>query len=67
MRVNVNLSDELVSRVDKIAKDYGVPRASLLSVFIGQSVATYEKGLDFAKMLVENERLQDKIVEAASK
>lgn len=67
MRVNVNLSDEMVKRVDNIAKDYGVPRASLLSIFIGQSVTTYEKGLDLAKMLIENDRLQDKIVEAASK
>lgn len=66
MRVNVNLSDEMVKRVDSIASDYGVPRASLLSVFIGQSVVTYERGLDLAKQLFEDESMKDKIVKAAN-
>lgn len=66
MRVNVNLSEDMVNRVDRIASDYGVPRASLLSVFIGQSVTSYERGLDLAKQLFEDESMKEKIIKAAN-
>lgn len=38
MRIQVNLSDEIVSQIDAYAKSIGVPRSSLLSVWIGQIV-----------------------------
>lgn len=43
MRVQVNLSNEMVKRVDKIAEDYGLTRSALCATFIGQCVMSYEK------------------------
>lgn len=37
MRVQVNLSDEMVSKVDSIAKNIGVTRSALLAVWIGST------------------------------
>lgn len=42
MRVQVNLSDDIIAKVDSMAKSYGVPRSTLLSVWIGQIVSGYE-------------------------
>lgn len=38
MRIQVNLSDDIILKIDEYAKRIGVPRASLLSVWIGQTV-----------------------------
>lgn len=46
MRLQVNVSDEMVSRIDRIAGLMGVPRSSLCAVLIGQGIMSYEKGLD---------------------
>lgn len=43
MRVQVNLSDNMVSRIDKIADEMGLTRSALCSTFIGQSVMSFEK------------------------
>lgn len=49
MRVNVNLSDEMVKKVDGFAKAYGVPRSALLSIWIGQTVDGLTKVEDVYK------------------
>lgn len=46
MKVQVNISDDMVARIDEIAKTYGVSRSALCSVFIGQAVASTEKAFD---------------------
>jgi metal-responsive CopG/Arc/MetJ family transcriptional regulator len=45
MRVQVNLSKEMIDRVDKIANYYGVTRSGLLAIFIGDQVREEEKYL----------------------
>lgn len=54
MRVQVNVSDELVEKIDNYAKTMGVSRSALCSVFIGQGVMGYDKSFQ----LVENLGLQ---------
>lgn len=46
MRCQVNLSDEMVERVDLYAKKMGVSRSSLCSILIGQGIMTFDKSLD---------------------
>lgn len=46
MKVQVNISDDMVARIDEIAKTYGVSRSALCSVFIGQAVASTERAFD---------------------
>lgn len=55
MRVQVNISDELVKKIDDYAKMMGVSRSALCSVWIGQSVMSYDKSL----MMIE--QMGDKI------
>ena len=45
MRVQVNLSDDMVERVDKLAKSYGVSRSALMALYIGQVVDGTEKAI----------------------
>lgn len=45
MKVQVNLSDELVSKIDSFAKAMGVSRSALCGVWIGQTVMSMEKPL----------------------
>lgn len=46
MRVQVNVSDELVERIDKYAKTMGVSRSALCSVWIGTHVMSLDKSMD---------------------
>lgn len=46
MRVQVNLSDGMVERVDSYAKLMGVSRSALCSMLIGQGVMNFEKSMD---------------------
>ena len=46
MRVQVNLSDELVSKVDFWAKKIGVSRSALCSVLVGNGIMGYDKALE---------------------
>lgn len=63
MRVQVNLEDGMVKRVDTIAKEYGVSRSALCSVFIGQMVNNTEKGFDMAKSILDNTDFVKAIIE----
>ena len=45
MRVQVNLSDEMVCKVDLYAKKMGVSRSALCSMLIGQGIMSYDKSL----------------------
>lgn len=57
MRVQVNLSDDMVKKVDDYAKMFGVSRSSLSSILIGQGIM----GLDKANEFVNDN--MDKIIE----
>lgn len=46
MRVQVNLSEDLVSRIDKYAQMVGMSRSSLCAFFVGQGVMSYDKSLE---------------------
>lgn len=43
MRVQVNLSEKMVERVDRIAEDMGLSRSAVCNMLIGQGVNSYEK------------------------
>ena len=51
MRVQVNLSDDMVSNVDKYAKSMGVSRSALCSMLIGQGIMSYDKSMDILTLL----------------
>lgn len=46
MKLQVNVSEDMVVRIDRIAGMMGVPRSSLCAVLIGQGIMSYEKGLE---------------------
>lgn len=46
MRVQVNLSDEMVERVDAYASKIGVNRSALCAVLVGQGVMAFDKSMD---------------------
>lgn len=51
MRVQVNLSDEMVSKVDFYARKMGVSRSALCSILVGQGIMTYDKSMDILDVL----------------
>ena len=42
MKVQINLNDDLVKKIDKIADDIGVSRSSLCAVWIGSAINGYD-------------------------
>ena len=51
MRCQVNLSDEMVEKVDMYAKKMGVSRSSLCSMLVGQGIMSYDKSMDILSVL----------------
>ena len=51
MRVQVNLSDEMVCKVDLYAKKMGVSRSALCSMLVGQGIMGYDKSMDIISLL----------------
>ena len=43
MRIQVNMSEKMVERVDKVAEDMGMSRSSTCNFLISQGVMSYEK------------------------
>lgn len=46
MKVQVNLSEELVQKIDNYAKAMGVSRSALCGVWLGQLVMSYERTIE---------------------
>lgn len=70
MRVQVNLSDDMVARVDHYAKIIGVPRSTFCSVLIGQGVMAFDKSmsvLDQAGLKLSDAMLNDAVLEIDGK
>lgn len=42
MRININVSENVVDRLDSIAQGYGMNRSQLCTFFIGQGVRSVE-------------------------
>lgn len=51
MRVQVNLSDEMVGKVDAYARKMGVSRSALCSMLVGQGIMGYDKSMDLINIL----------------
>lgn len=43
--MQITASEEMVEKIDKIAKSMGISRSALCAVYIGQGLATYEASL----------------------
>lgn len=43
MKVQVNVNDEMVKRIDILAQSMGVSRSALCSIFIGQGMLQFDK------------------------
>ena len=61
MRIQVNLGDALLSKVDKLADACGVARSALCSMLISQGVLAYEKSFEIMDSLKES--LPDKLTQ----
>lgn len=51
MRVQVNLSDEMVVKVDAYARKMGVSRSALCSMLVGQGIMSYDKSMDLLTLI----------------
>lgn len=51
MKLQVNVSDEMVENIDKYAKQMGVSRSALCSMLIGQGIMGYNKGMELLSIL----------------
>lgn len=51
MRIQVNLSDEMVAKVDAYASKMGVSRSALCSMLVGQGIMGYDKSMDLLTLL----------------
>lgn len=50
MRIQINLSDEILKRVDQEAKKLGTSRGAMLTTWIGEKINT----IDQTKAILEN-------------
>lgn len=53
MRIQVQLSEQMVERIDKIAELYGVNRSAFCAMIIGQSVSSLEQASSIVQSAVE--------------
>ena len=61
MRIQVNLANGMVDRIDKYAELMGVSRSALCATLIGQGIMSYDK----ATQIVKN--IQDKATDTLEK
>lgn len=54
MRIQVNVSDELVAQLDEYAKAVGMSRSGLCTFFIGQGMFSLQKGLEMASDAIQS-------------
>ena len=47
----VNLSEDMIARIDAYARDIGVSRNGLVATLLGQSVSAYENSKDVVQAL----------------
>ena len=61
MRVQVNLSDEMVNKVDMYAHKMGVSRSALCSILVGQGIMNYDTSTDILTAI--GQKLSDNIID----
>lgn len=70
-RININVSNELLQRIDKEAKRLGTTRSSLITSWIGEKMALVEQGqvlaVDIVKKLFDSPELKETINAAIKK
>lgn len=54
MRIQVNLGDALLQKVDKLSEACGVTRSALCSMLISQGVLAYDKTFEIMDSLKES-------------
>jgi len=54
MRVQVNVSDDLVKQLDEYANAVGLSRSALCGYFIGQGMFSLQKGLEMASSAIQS-------------
>lgn len=54
MKVQVNVSDELVKQLDEYAKAVGLSRSALCGYFIGRGMFSLQKGLEMASSAIQS-------------
>lgn len=55
MRVQVNLSYEMVGKVDAYARKMGVSRSALCSMLVGQGIMNFDKSMDLLTLIGDKE------------
>lgn len=61
MRIQVNLANGMVDRIDKYAELMGVSRSALCATLIGQGIMSYDKATEIVK------NIQDKATDTLEK
>ena len=51
MRVQVNISEDMVTKVDYYARKMGVSRSALCSILVGQGIMGYDKSMDMLSVI----------------
>lgn len=62
-RVNISLSDEMLTRLDYYSALFGIPRASMCTMLIGQGIVAWDKSLSVTETMISrlNEQLSQEI------
>ena len=59
MRVQVNISDDMVNKLDMYASKMGVSRSALCSVLIGQAVMGYDKAFEMCDATIKGLKISE--------
>lgn len=55
MRISVNLSEETIRRLDKIAKENGTSRGSMLTVWINEKIRNLDRSENLINQILNSE------------
>ena len=61
MRVQINISEEMLRKVDEYARKIGVSRSSLCSVLVCQGIMGYERSSELLKLI--GDKVGDYLIE----
>lgn len=65
MKLQVNVSDELVQRIDDCAYAIGMSRSAFCAFLIGQGINSYEQAQTLTSSLVNSKQLVDALVRSS--
>lgn len=67
MRIQINLNEETLKRVDEEAKRIGVARGSMLSTWIGEKVNALDQSRNMFRDILENKEMKKLLASALAK